>query len=83
MNLTRQVDGALVCQRFRKVAETLWGPEVSAKVSPRSFAKNTLTVDVAHSGWAQEVQLKKITLLKELRAFPDMPEVRDLKLRLR
>lgn len=82
MKLGRQVEGALVCQRFRKVAEALWGPEVAQKVTPRSFAKGVLNVDVAHSGWAQEVQLKKVTIMKALREAGQGPEVTDLRLKV-
>lgn len=82
LGLERQVEGASVCHQFRSVARGLWGEEVDAKVHPRSYARGVLTVEVAHSGWAQEVQVKKITVLKELRARCANEKLLDLRIRV-
>lgn len=82
LGLQRQVEGASVCHQFRSVARELWGSEIEAKVHPRSYARGVLTVEVSHSGWAQEVQVKKITVLKELRSRCANEKLLDLRIRV-
>ena len=80
--LKRQVDGGLVCHRFRKLAEALWHDGVAECVRPASFKDGVLMVKVADSGWAQQLYFKKVTILKQLNEAEGGSEVKDIRIRV-
>ncbi|MBT5016854.1 DUF721 domain-containing protein [Candidatus Peregrinibacteria bacterium] len=81
-NLGRQVKGALVCHHFGKIAHKLWNDSVDESIKAASFKDGVLKVVAKDSGWAQQVQFKRVDILLELRAAcPDIP-INDLRIRV-
>lgn len=65
-NLRRQVDGSLMCHHFRKLAIQLWDESIDECVRPVSYKDGVLKIAVVDSGWAQQIQFKKATLMEGL-----------------
>ena len=81
-NLHRQVQGALVCHHFRKLAVELWHDSIEETVRGQSFKEGILMVIVSDSGWAQQVQFKRVEILEQLKIRCPKEGIKDLRLRV-
>lgn len=73
-NLQKQVQGALVCHHFRKIARELWQDSIEESVAPRFYQQGILWLSVADSGWAQQIQFKHHLILEKLQSVcPEIP----------
>lgn len=53
-----------VCQAYRAVAPTILPKDILQNASPKSYQNGTLTIAVHDSLWAQQIQMKKHTLIQ-------------------
>lgn len=79
-NMERQVKGALVCHHFMKIARELWNDAVDEAICPVSYKDGILKVAVKDSGWAQQVQFKRVELLMRLKEKSKDAPINDLRL---
>lgn len=79
-NMERQVKGALVCHYFTKIARELWNDAVDEAIQPVSYKDGILKVAVKDSGWAQQVQFKRVELLMRLKEESKDAPINDLRL---
>jgi len=76
----RQIKGALVCHHFLRIAREIWNDSVDEVIVPVSYKEGILKVAVKDSGWAQQIQFKRVELLMRLKeACKDAP-INDLRL---
>lgn len=80
--LDRQVTGAVMCAHFRKAIDAVWKGEAAEYVKPQHFKDGVLTVTVVNSGWAQEVQFKRVALLDHLKKACPTPAVKRMQVRV-
>ena len=76
-----------ICHLYSKIAPKLFGEKIMEFSFPKHFKDNRLSIGVANSAWAQELQFKKHLLLKaindklgrevvkEIRLVVEMPKV--------
>ncbi len=79
-NMERQVKGALVCHHFMEIAREIWDDSVDEVLRPVSYKDGVLKVAVKDSGWAQQVQFKRVDLLLRLKKASKDAPINDLRL---
>jgi len=61
-----------------------WGkvvdPEVSAHADPLKIVKGTLWLEVENSAWLQQLQFRKVEVLRSINAFLQGPKIRGIRL---
>ena len=77
--LSRQLDAAQICQRYRRLAPQIIAPDILKYTTPRSFKNNTLYISTQNSAWSQEVHMNKIDLLEALNKDSKSCQIRDIK----
>ncbi len=53
-----------VCQEYRTLAPKILKPEALKNTFPKSYEKNTLTIGVLNSVWAQQIQMNQHRIQK-------------------
>lgn len=57
--LTRQAKAALICEKYRKVAPSIFSAEILINAWPKYFKGKTLVLGVSHPAYAEEVSQRK------------------------
>lgn len=63
LGIKKQIDAAMVCQAFDRAVDEVFGDRAKGKVKAISYHNNILKVGVTSSSWANEIQLRKPSLL--------------------
>ncbi|MEK9132453.1 MAG: DciA family protein [Patescibacteria group bacterium] len=66
LGVKKEVDAAIVCERYRKLASKIVHKDALNHTFPKSYKGRTLTIGVENSAWAEAVVSKKDALIKEL-----------------
>lgn len=64
--MKRQVDAAVICQKFRMRAPAAVHPEVLNYAFPKFVKDKTLTIGVTNAAWGQEIQQKSAALIEAI-----------------
>ncbi len=79
LGMKRQLEAALVCEKYRKLAPRLVHTNALEYTSPISYRGKTLLIGVANSAWAQQVVDRAKDLLKEINRDLNTAKVAKIK----
>ena len=69
-----------ICQEYRNLAPTLLPAGVLENTMPKSYHRQTLTIAVFNSGWAQQVHMQRHHILKALNAKFGEKTVKEIRI---
>lgn len=64
--LQREVEAALICEKYRRLAAQLVHADALKHTAPKSFRAGVLTISVENSAWAEQVVKNKEKLVAEI-----------------
>lgn len=68
LGVRREVEAALVCEKYRKLAPTFVHKDALEHTRPKSYKGRTLIIGVENPAWAGQVISRKAELIKEINA---------------
>lgn len=66
IGLKREIEAALICEKYRKLAPQHIHPEALKHTFPKFYKGKTLTIGVEDSSWAHHIATRKEILLKAI-----------------
>lgn len=66
LGVKREIEAAVVCEKYRRLAPKLLHPEILSHTTPKFYKGRTLTIAVENPAWAERVILRKEDLIKEM-----------------
>lgn len=76
LGVRKEIEAALVCEKYRKFAPQIVHPDALLHTSPKNFRRGVLTVGVENSAWASVILKSQNELLSELkRSLPKGPGI--------
>jgi len=78
----RQIEAAIVIEKFNKILEEIFGEKILKRVRAVSFRNKVLTINCLSSVLIQEIYLKRYKIIKELNKRLGEEIVENLKFRM-
>jgi predicted nucleic acid-binding Zn ribbon protein len=82
LGLAREVEAALICEKYRKLAPQLIHVNALQHTSPKFYRGKTLTIGVVNSSWAAALMAQKERLIELINKELGKKMVADLKTRV-
>jgi predicted nucleic acid-binding Zn ribbon protein len=79
LGVRREVEAAVVCEKYRKLAPRLIHTNALDHTFPKFYQKKTLTIGVENPAWAQQVMSQKKDLIKAINESIGKEQVENLK----
>ncbi len=79
LGIQREIEAALICEKYRKLAPVLVHADALRHTLPRFYRSRTLTIGVENSAWAHQVITHKKELIEALNKSLGKPLVQNLK----
>ena len=77
--IKREVDAAIICEKYRKFAPRFVHTNALANTLPKSYRGKTLTVGVANGAWAEQVVSQKKALIEAINQSLGKKLLEDIK----
>lgn len=79
LGVRREVEAAVVCEKYRKFAPRFVHTNALSHTFPKFYQKKTLTIAVENPAWAQQVMTQKVNLIKAINDSLGKEQVENLK----
>lgn len=80
LGVGREVEAALICEKYRKLAPSVIHENVLQWTFPHSYRDRTLTIGVRNSAWAEQVAKQKNGLLKAINEALGAPKIEKIRI---
>lgn len=77
--IKRQVEAALICEKYRKLAPRLVRSNALKHTLPKFYRGKTLVIGVENSAWAEQVLSKKKELMEVINTEMGLQSIVDIK----
>ena len=77
---TKQLQAVQICQEYRNLAPTLLPTGVLDETYPQSYQRQTLTIGVLNSTWANQVMMQKHRIIAAINKKFGPTTVKDLRI---
>lgn len=78
IGVRREIEAALICEKYRKLAPKIVHADVLAHTLPQFYRRKILTIGVKNSAWAQMVIRQKDALIKGINEALGKPFVENI-----
>lgn len=82
LGLGRQMQAAIICEKYRKLAAETVHPDVLTHTIPKFYKQKVLTIAVENAAWGYTVIQKKTALIKAINDSCGGPMVKDIRTRV-
>ena len=77
--ITRQVEAALICEKFRRLAPRVIHEQALEHIYPKSFRNSVLAIGTLSSAWAAEVKKHEKEILETINRSLGIARVKQVK----